>query len=237
MLTLEQVLTARKNRQVLFSTHATERLREHGISEQDVFWGLEHANFQKNKIEEEKGTRAEMLVVGWEREGRSFASVFSRKPKALVVNVVTAYEHNHNYYRELKERKDFTMADNLPAAMAAQEDPQQTKKCIKCGKVRPLEEFTKNSSSPDGLHYYCRVCAAEAARAYNARKKEREGNVKETTMKGQGMVTVNDPDFKSYVASLLKAEGYDILNERPTSFVVEFEKQLSLKPKRKEETA
>ena len=32
------------------------------------------------------------------------------------------------------------------------------KKCAKCGKVQPLSEYGKNSSSSDGYKSYCRLC-------------------------------------------------------------------------------
>ena len=240
MLTHEELRTALTGKHLIFTDHVSERLEERGIAKKDVIWGIEHVSFQKNGIENEKKPGSSVLVIGWKQNEKSFRAVFSRGPNESVINLVTAYEYSPNFYRELKERRDFTMSDKLPVAKPAQkvaEAPEQTKKCIKCGKVKPLTEFNKNSSSPDSLHYYCKTCTAEAARAYVARKKEREGNVKETTMKGQVMLTVNDPDFKFLVASLLRAEGYDILNDRPTSFVVEFEKQLTLKPKAKEVTA
>lgn len=34
----------------------------------------------------------------------------------------------------------------------------ETKKCIKCGEVKPLEDFTKCAKSPDGRGSYCKVC-------------------------------------------------------------------------------
>lgn len=40
------------------------------------------------------------------------------------------------------------------------------KQCRRCGEVKPLEAFGKNKSKKDGLHYYCRECAAAYAKAY-----------------------------------------------------------------------
>ncbi len=34
----------------------------------------------------------------------------------------------------------------------------ETKKCAKCGEVKPLEEFTKCAKSPDGRGSYCNIC-------------------------------------------------------------------------------
>lgn len=34
----------------------------------------------------------------------------------------------------------------------------ETKKCRKCGQEKPVTEFSKCKSSPDGLQYYCKGC-------------------------------------------------------------------------------
>lgn len=41
------------------------------------------------------------------------------------------------------------------------------KKCPKCGMLKDTSEFNKNSSSPDGLQGYCKVCQSESARVSN----------------------------------------------------------------------
>ncbi len=38
----------------------------------------------------------------------------------------------------------------------------ETKRCTKCGKDLPLEEFCKHRASPDGLDYWCRSCKRAA---------------------------------------------------------------------------
>lgn len=35
------------------------------------------------------------------------------------------------------------------------------KQCSRCGKIKPASEFTKCSSSKDGLHYWCKQCKNE----------------------------------------------------------------------------
>ena len=47
------------------------------------------------------------------------------------------------------------------------EEKQPVKKCGQCGRVFPATPvyWNKNKQAADGLHYYCRVCRAEYARA------------------------------------------------------------------------
>ena len=40
------------------------------------------------------------------------------------------------------------------------------KQCSKCGKKKPLSEFHKNISAPDGLRLYCKDCASIYAKNY-----------------------------------------------------------------------
>ena len=240
MLTLDQVRAARKDRRLIFGDHAEERLQENGISEEDVFRGLDHPIFQKSKTEEEKGTHSEMLVIRWKKDGRDFTSVFSRQPNMSVVKVVTTHEHNQNHYRQLKQRKDFSMAANLPVVTAPQETPEQTKRCAHCHLEKPHAEFYKNSALPGKLNAICKVCSQESARASAARRKERvEGMQEMTTRTGPVTVTitVTDPDIKSFVEGLVRSAGYETVNDRPNSFAIEVEKQFSFRPRSKQETA
>jgi len=46
------------------------------------------------------------------------------------------------------------------------------KRCTKCGRVKPLDEFYGNKKSKDGLEYSCKECYREAQVEY--RKKNRE---------------------------------------------------------------
>ena len=36
-----------------------------------------------------------------------------------------------------------------------------TKKCGKCGNIKPIVEFSLNRGKADGYHYWCKVCAEE----------------------------------------------------------------------------
>jgi len=45
------------------------------------------------------------------------------------------------------------------------------KKCVSCGRLKPLSEFGVMHARPDGLHYYCRDCLREKSAAKYARRK------------------------------------------------------------------
>ena len=42
----------------------------------------------------------------------------------------------------------------------------ETKRCTKCGEIKPLDEFPRNIRSSDGLNQWCKVCARAASREY-----------------------------------------------------------------------
>ncbi|WAA67788.1 hypothetical protein [Microbacterium oxydans] len=42
------------------------------------------------------------------------------------------------------------------------------RRCPRCGVVKPLPEFPRNRSRPDGRTAYCRPCHAERQREYRA---------------------------------------------------------------------
>lgn len=41
------------------------------------------------------------------------------------------------------------------------------RKCARCQETKPVAEFSKRTSSKDGLEYYCRACCGAAVRAHN----------------------------------------------------------------------
>ena len=48
----------------------------------------------------------------------------------------------------------------------------QTKQCNTCGHARPLTEYYKDASSPDGHRYTCKWCCAAKKRKWTAERKE-----------------------------------------------------------------
>ena len=48
------------------------------------------------------------------------------------------------------------------------------KKCTKCGEVKPLDEFSKNSRNNDGLNYRCRECDAVYQREWRSKNREKQ---------------------------------------------------------------
>lgn len=49
----------------------------------------------------------------------------------------------------------------------------KTKACTKCHEEKTLDEFSKRSSSTDGLSYRCRMCARAYRRAYNQENRKK----------------------------------------------------------------
>lgn len=50
-------------------------------------------------------------------------------------------------------------------------NPEGTKKCPDCGEEKPRSEFWKNKRMPDGLQFYCKLCAG-ARRGKSYRKRQ-----------------------------------------------------------------
>jgi len=50
---------------------------------------------------------------------------------------------------------------------------KKTKRCAKCGEIKPLSEFSKKSLSRDGLQYTCKVCASDYGRKYREANREK----------------------------------------------------------------
>lgn len=46
-----------------------------------------------------------------------------------------------------------------------------TKKCAKCGRELPVEEFHKSKSSKDGLYSYCKECTREIGKIKTEKKR------------------------------------------------------------------
>lgn len=54
---------------------------------------------------------------------------------------------------------------------AADNQPTATKRCQKCGEVKPVTEFHKRSASPDGHQAWCKRCTAIATAERKASQK------------------------------------------------------------------
>lgn len=48
----------------------------------------------------------------------------------------------------------------------------KTKVCTKCGRVLPLDAFSKKSDTNDGLQYHCKECQREASKNRPKRRKK-----------------------------------------------------------------
>ena len=71
-------------------------------------------------------------------------------------------------WREKMNTLDGKLADE-PASQAAK---PATKKCSKCGKEKPLDEFYRDKKSPDGYAYNCKECHRLTSRESYRKTKE-----------------------------------------------------------------
>lgn len=51
---------------------------------------------------------------------------------------------------------------------------EKTKKCNKCGEIKPIAEYHVQKSTKDGLKHHCKACAKKARRAYYQKNKAKE---------------------------------------------------------------
>lgn len=53
---------------------------------------------------------------------------------------------------------------------------EETKLCLRCERILPLDSFSKNSSRPDGLQAYCKDCQRQQSQDYKQKRtvKQRE---------------------------------------------------------------
>lgn len=48
----------------------------------------------------------------------------------------------------------------------------ETKQCVNCKELKPLDEFFNMSKSPDGKHYYCKACCKFRRSVEGVRKRD-----------------------------------------------------------------
>lgn len=60
---------------------------------------------------------------------------------------------------------------------------QETKKCSKCGRELPLDEFALSKKSPDGRQYACRQCKKEYNKKRNEERKRAKSNINQELAK------------------------------------------------------
>lgn len=60
----------------------------------------------------------------------------------------------------------------LRRKLDAEVQPGVTKFCPRCERVRPIEDYQKNASNPDGLQTYCRDCQNAVSRQSKQATKE-----------------------------------------------------------------
>lgn len=73
---------------------------------------------------------------------------------------------------ELIESAENTMVISSECGHGLRKDSEPTKRCYKCGQIKPISDFNKNKKSKDGLQSECRECHAETMRKYHLKKAE-----------------------------------------------------------------
>lgn len=59
----------------------------------------------------------------------------------------------------------------------------RAKACSCCKKEKPIEDFGRNRAAPDGLNYYCKVCARSKQRMWEKRNPDKVKTVRENYVK------------------------------------------------------
>ncbi len=70
---------------------------------------------------------------------------------------------------------------------------EETKKCTKCGEIKPLKDFFRNNDGKSGAHSRCKVCHTEQIKKWKHDNRER---CRKTQNKRRNFRTANDPIFK-----------------------------------------
>jgi len=96
------------------------------------------------------------------------------------------------------------LADKESRAKRAKTKPPKPKSCRSCENVKPVEDFPKNRSKPDGLHDECKACKKASAKKYYKSNKEfvlsrnkawRDNNPDKTLERSQLYYQKNKVDF------------------------------------------
>ena len=88
---------------------------------------------------------------------------------------------------QCKECMDAARARNKRLAAQANKVVPKSKKCSKCGKTKPAEDFSPAPSSTDGLYSYCKPCKAKMVKRHRDANKEiisRKAKAKRSTPDG-----------------------------------------------------
>lgn len=86
----------------------------------------------------------------------------------------------------------------------------ETKICSRCKQEKPLEEFSKCSTSADGLQYICKECMA----VYNKQRHEEKKKMKDVIIQNDHTLkkVYSNPELAKFhpreLIAELKARGY-----------------------------
>ncbi len=102
----------------------------------------------------------------WKDESE-FSKRLSRKDGLRCWCKKCGCEYIHKYYRRnRKSVKKYRRYEEYHRAIGG----IKQKRCIKCKRWKPLDEFYKNCKSKDGLYCSCKKCVDEFERKYRKRR-------------------------------------------------------------------
>ena len=126
-------------------------------------------NFQPSEYTDPTGRKLPMYQLT--RDGFTLLAMGFTGARAMKFKL--AYIEAFNRMEAELTGKALPAPANVPA-------PAGQKRCSKCKAVKPLSEFNRNLTNPDGYAYYCKRCFADARHNYAERNRERNLAVQTT---------------------------------------------------------
>ncbi len=102
------------------------------------------------------------------------------------------HSHGHVPYNK-RTARELVARERLLTQPSTKETPMPgtiiSKRCSHCKAVKPLSEFNRNRSCPDGLQHYCKECQRESGNRYTRSEKGRASRTAyERSAKGRALI-------------------------------------------------
>ena len=72
----------------------------------------------------------------------------------------------------------------------------ETKKCTKCGEIKPLNEFGNHKNNKDGKMNSCKICYKNYMKQYNEEHKEERAEYMKEYDKTEGRILYHQQHFQ-----------------------------------------